>query len=259
MNKKLLAVLNDLFLAGTIAVNFLSTTLPINGYTPGEISDMYPNLFVPAGITFSIWGVIYLMLIGFAVYQTVMAFKGKDDDFIERIGVFFIITSVLNMGWIFAWHYLQMVLSMIIMIGLLITLIMLYLQLEIGKDRPSVVKRLFYHVPFSIYLGWITVATVANMTALLVRAGWNGGPISETGWAVMMICAALIITELMLITRKDIAYSAVIVWAFAGIWINQKSFQPIVITVAVGIGMIIITAIIAKALMHKEKPTNKTA
>jgi ABC-type xylose transport system permease subunit len=157
---------------GTVVVNGLSNALPFNGKTAGELSDQYPNLFVPAGLTFSIWGVIYILLAIFVVYGLIVTTKNDTQKslFIENIGVLFFISCLANMGWIFAWHYEVVPLSVVIMLILLATLITIYLRLRIGRSDSPNTEKYLVHLPFSIYLGWITIATIANFTALLVYA-----------------------------------------------------------------------------------------
>ncbi len=222
-NKSMLQILNIIAVIGTLFVNYLSQALPLNGKTAGQLSDDIPNLFVPAGLTFSIWGVIYILIIMFAAYQARDIFKKEKIKmpFLDKVSYYFLLAGLANMGWIFAWHYQQVLLSLIIMLVLLFSLLKLYLNLGIGKELVSRKERLFIQVPISVYLGWITVATIANITALLVTINWNGFGISEVIWTMFVIIAALAITLLMIITRKDIAYSLVIVWALLGIYIKR--------------------------------------
>lgn len=245
INKRILLLGNIVAFIGTIVVNYLANALPIGGNTTGALSDSYPNLFVPAGITFSIWGVIYLLLLCFIVYQARDLFKKeqKDDETINKIGFFFILSSIANISWIFIWHYRLTWLSLLFMFAILGMLLAIYLRLDIGKTRPAFLENIFVHIPFSIYLGWITVATIANITALLVSLGWDGFGLPENVWAIVMICAACLITLLVLLTRKDIAYALVILWALTGIIIKRTNpaFPPqqgIVIASWICIGLI---------------------
>lgn len=242
-NTKLIAVMNALVLIGVLTVNTLANALPIAGMNTGELSDLYPNLFVPAGLTFSVWALLYLLQILFVVFYLIAAFKKEEPVYTRRVSWFFFLASVFNIGWIFAWHYRFLGLSMLLMLGLLASLIFLYLKLEIGKSEASgPVESLFIRLPISMYLGWITVATVANMTALLVENGWNGFGISEPAWTIVMIIAPVAIALLMAFLRKDIGFSAIIIWALLGIIIKRSSAQPvyegIVITAAIGIGLV---------------------
>ncbi len=243
---RLLAILNTLGLAATIFVNYLANALPINGYNTGELSDLYPNYFVPAGLTFSIWGVIYIFLIIFVVYQfTSTNFSNvKNHHFLARISFFFIYSCVANISWIFLWHYQLIFWSVLVMISLLISLIYIYSRIEIGLRSVTTKKKWMVHVPFSIYLGWITVATIANITALLVDWGWNGFNIPGTIWAVIMIFIATMVGSKVFADRKDYAYTLVLVWAFLGIFIKRNSLAGITDIVAIaalfGIGLLLI-------------------
>jgi benzodiazapine receptor len=213
----------------TIVVNGLATTLPLNGQTTGEISDRFQVYFVPAGYVFSIWGLIYLALIAFAIYQ---ALPGQaDNPRLRRIGGLFILSSIANIAWIFLWHYEFFSLTLVAMVVLLLSLITIYLQLGIRRTEVSGGEKWLVHVPFSIYLGWITVATIANVTSLLDYLNWTGWGISAEAWAVIMFIAALVIASLVSLTRGDVAYMLVIIWAFAGIAVKHTG-KPVIPTVA---------------------------
>ena len=204
-----------------IAVNTMANTIPLGGFTTGELSDMYPNLFVPAGITFSIWGLIYLLLTAFIFYSFFSISRtAADSSFILAAGPWFIVSSAANAGWIFAWHYRRPLLSLVCMLLILFSLIMVYLRMGSFKP-PNFGTALVTKIPFSIYLGWITVATAANVTAVLVHYGWNGFGLAGNIWTIILIGAVLIITAVMIISRNDPAYTAVILWALAGIIIKQ--------------------------------------
>jgi len=155
-----LAFLNLAAFAATLVVNALSTLLPINGKDPGEISDQYPNLFVPSGLTFSVWGVIYILLGLFVIYGLVSAFKKTPDQdgLIGRIGILFFLSSLFNIGWIFFWHYGFVGISLLMMAALFLTLLSIYLRLGIGRSQARAAERGMVHIAFSVYLGWITIA-----------------------------------------------------------------------------------------------------
>lgn len=220
---------NFLAVIFTIIINALAVILPINGKSTQELSDAIPNLFVPAGITFSIWSIIYILLIFFAVYQASDLFKKekKDAPFLEQISFYFILASLGNILWIFLWHYEHVVFSLAAMLLLLVSLLVIYNRLHIGKTQVSRKEKLFIHAPMSVYLGWITVATIANVTAVLVTLGWDGFGISEMIWTILVIVVAVLITLLMLLKRKDIAYSLVVIWALLGIALKRFGVDPI--------------------------------
>jgi hypothetical protein len=251
-----LSVLNLLGFLGTVIVNGLANALPINNKTTGELSDQYPNLFVPAGLTFSIWGLIYILLAAFVIYQLIMVIK-KDSQrspFIERIGLLFFVASVANIGWIFAWHYEMVPLSLVIMLLLLGCLIAIYLRLNIGKSAAPKTEKYLVHLPFSIYLGWITIATIANVTALLVDVNWNTFGLGEQFWAVTVIAVGIAIALSILFTRKDIFYCLVVDWALLGILIKRLSLdtvtaQSVIVTTIVG--LVVISAGIIVQLIRR--------
>jgi hypothetical protein len=247
--KTLFQIGNLIAVVLTVIVNALSAALPINGITPGEISDAIPNLFVPAGITFSIWSVIYVLLFLFAFYQAKDLFKKEKEElpFLDQIGIFFIVASIANISWIFFWHYLAFTatyLSLIAMLILLVSLLLIYLRLDIGHADVPKREKYFVYTTFSVYLGWITVATIANVTAVLVQAGWDGSGLSEALWTDLVIIVGTLITVLMLLKRKDIAYSLVVVWAYAGILIKRLAaaivFTDIIITTAICTAIIVV-------------------
>jgi len=185
---------------------------------------MYPNLFVPAGITFSIWGVIYLLMLAYIVYQLVVAFKSSADKlFIQKIGVWFIISSIANCSWILAWHYVFTELSLLIMLILLFSLIKIYLKLYQIRSGFSKATKWIVFPGFSIYLAWITVATIANTTAVLVNWGWDGGSLGASFWTIAMMSVAIGMGIYFAIFRLNPAYTMVIIWALFGIYLKRTS------------------------------------
>jgi len=234
----------------TVVVNALANILPLNGKTTAEISDSYPNLFTPAGYVFSIWGIIYTLLLIFAVFQA--APKQREKLFLSKIGYLFVLSSIANVSWLFLWHYGQVVLSVIPMFALLGTLIAIYLRLQIGQSNVPLKEKLCVHLPFSVYLGWITVAPIANVAAALTAVHWDGWGLGEVTWTILVIAVALIITLGVIFTRKDVAFSLVIVWALIGIIVKQIEEQNIVITAGIGV-IVIMIALIALNLHLKQK------
>ena len=202
-----------------VVVNYLAQMLPINGVNPGQVSDSLPNLFAPAGLTFSIWGLIYLLLAVFTVYQ--FFYKPEEGQrSLDGVRVVFILTSLFNIAWIFSWHYRAFILSMALMLALLVSLIVINHMLD--ARRLTGMKKAVIALPFSIYFGWITVATVANATALLVSLGWDRFGLPEEFWAVVVLLVAMGIGNAAMITRKDVAYGLVLLWAYAGILLKHE-------------------------------------
>ena len=246
----ILQILNILGFTGTILINALANILPINGKNTGELSDLYPNLFVPAGITFSIWGIIYLALLIFTIFQAKNIFKKVNENsyFIEKIGYYFFLSCLANISWIFAWHYQQITLSLAVMLILLISLIIIYQNLGIGIKSGSKKENFFAHLPFSIYLGWISIATIANISVFLVNIKWNRLGLSEVFWTITIIIAGAVLTLFMLYKRNDVIYGLVVIWAFIGIIIKRLTSALFVstglITVLLLCVFIILTGIV---------------
>jgi len=261
--KRLLQAGNILSVLIAIMVNALAVLLPLNGKTTQELSDKLPNFFVPAGLTFSIWGIIYILWIVFAIYQARDLFK-KDEitmPFLSQITWLFILSGVANSVWIFLWHYEYVGLSLLVMILLLGCLLAIYVRLKIGKTSVTMREKLCVHVPFSVYLGWITVATIANVTAFLVSIQWDGFGIDQLTWTILIIAVGTLLTYLMLALRKDLAFSLVVLWAFFGIWLKRMA-QPntitdinVATTVSIAIVLIVagLLAVIGYQLMRKNK------
>ncbi len=247
-NSALLKWLNIMSFLFTVLVNGLagSTTI-LGGKNTAQISDANPTLITPAGYVFSIWGVIYILLGIFVVFQALPSEKGKDYQ--KRIGWLFILSSLLNIAWLFLWQFEYLSLSVVLMFLLLATLISIYLRLNIGKSTAPLREKLAVHLPFSVYLGWITIASIANVTVTLVSANWDGFGISPETWAALIVIVALLITIFVIATRKDVAYGLVIIWALAGITVKQSENQNIVmiteisaIIVAVSLAAVILLA-----------------
>jgi len=226
-----------------VAVNGLagSTTL-LNGRTSGDVSDLYPTLVTPAGYTFSIWGLIYTLLLVFIVYQVLP--RNREQSFLRQVSFLFALSGMLNVLWLFLWHYELITFSVMLMFALLATLIAIYLRLNIGRAVVSLGERVCVHVPFSVYLGWITVAAIANVAAALTFVGWDGGGIDGVTWALLVIVVALLITLAVIATRKDAAYSLVIAWALAGIMTKHIENQTIVLTAEVSISIVLIAIVV---------------
>ena len=248
-----LSILNLIGFLGTVIVNGLANALPLNNRTTGELSDQYPNLFVPAGLTFSIWGVIYILLAIFVIYGLIAAIKknAQKSSFIENIGILFLISCLANIGWIFAWHYEVLPLSLILMLVLLGSLITIYLRLHIGRSDSIRNEKYLVHLPFSVYLGWITIATIANVTALMVDVNWNA---FGQFWAVAVIIVGIAIALSVLFTRRDIYYCLVVDWALLGILLKRLAdstpVQSVIVTTI--IGMALISAGIVAQIMRRK-------
>ena len=226
--------INLILFAGMIVMNYLANALPLNNKTTGELSNSFPNLFVPAGITFSIWGIIYLLLIIYCVIQ----FTGSNQIAISNISWLFGISCILNALWIITWHYGKLPLSLLVMLGMLVSLI--YINMII-KDLPlGLIK-----ASFGIYLGWICIATIANVTALLVNYNWNGFGISQELWTIIMIAVGALIVSITLYRLNNPFIGLSVIWAFTGIIIKrQEDYRTILVTAAVALSLVTVITVV---------------
>ena len=200
----------------TIVVNALANILPFNGQETGAISDRFAIYFVPAGYVFSIWGLIYLGLIAYAIFQALPA--QRENPRLRSIGGLFLLSSVANIAWIFLWHYEVFAATLPVMLVLLGSLIAIYLRLGTGLTQVSRAETWMVRVPFSVYLGWITVATVANATQLLYFLGWNGGALGPEVWTVIMLAVADV--------SPGLWRSPAATWPICWCWSGRSSASP---------------------------------
>ena len=254
MKDKLRQVAVVLTILATIAVNILADALPINGLGTGQISDRFQVYFVPAGYVFAIWGLIYLGLIAFAIFQTLPS--QRENPRLRSTGWWISLGGLANIAWIFLWHYEMFALTVIAMLVLLGTLIVTYLRLGIGRVKVPSAERYTTHLTFSIYLGWITVATVANITSLLDYLNWNGFGIAPEIWMGIVLAAVLVIAVLMNLTRRDIAYAGVILWALAGIAVKFADVPAVAIPTWITFGLVALTLILAFILPRNALTAN---
>jgi hypothetical protein len=225
-----------------IYVNYKSGSGQINGISAGEVSANYPTLFTPAGFTFSIWGLIYLLSLIFVVRLIWISFKQANHNEIVIISGLYIFSCLLNIGWIYAWHNIRIILSEFLMIALLVNLIWLY-QVVSKRTYSSLWSYFSTYTPISIYLGWITIAMVANTSVMFTSIGWDGSPFKESFWAVLMIIIAAIINLIILVKKRDIFFALVYVWAVYGIIVaraNEYADSSFWITIAAVVGMVMV-------------------
>ncbi|MFA7170850.1 MAG: tryptophan-rich sensory protein [Candidatus Paceibacterota bacterium] len=248
MNTKIIKILTLVAYVVMIAVNYLAVALPLGGRDTGAISDNYANLFAPAGYAFSIWGLIYALLGVYVVYQL----RRDKDYLVERVNRIFIVNALLNASWIVAWHYDYIWLSVIIMIGLLLTLIRIADIVRAAKLTKN--ERFLVCLPFSIYFGWITVASIANITVFLVSLGWNGFGISDNFWTVVVLLVGALIGSLRMLRDRLVPYGLVFIWAYGAILakhLSQSGFDgqypniiwTVVLCLMVFAGMIVFISI----------------
>ncbi len=231
--------INLILAAGMLVMNYLANALPINGKTTGELSDSFPNLFVPAGLTFSIWGVIYILVILYCIFQ----FKDYNAEPVSKISLAFGASCILNALWIPLWHYGKLPLSLLVMAGLLISLI--YINTAILDLPFGIIK-----ATFGIYLGWICIATIANVTAVLVTAGWNGFNISHEAWTIIMIAVGTLLVALTIFRLNNPFVGLAVVWAFLGIAIKRQHDYRTILIAAV-IAMVIISGVSIRGFLKK--------
>lgn len=245
-----------------ISVNVLANVIPINGVSTGRVSDSYPNLFAPAGVTFTIWGLIYLLLALHVLYQLGL-FRGGEkqvnDIMLQKTAIAFSISSLINFIWIFSWHFKAILLSMILMVGLLICLI--YIVNLINTHSLTVREKIFIQLPFSVYFGWITIATIANVTTFFVSIGWKGLGLQDSTWTVIMLAIGSLIGVLTAVRFNDIAYIFVFIWAYIGILIKNMGtlgflgqYQDIMFAVIFCIIIFVVTIICVYISKKRYKP-----
>lgn len=238
---------------GTVVVNALAITLPIGGLTTQEVSALYPALFVPAGYVFSIWSVIYLGLGAYAVVQALPAFARLEG--VRGVAWWFVLSGVLNCVWLILWQTLHIYWTVPVMIGLLLTLVVIYRRL--GAEPPAgAAERWLVRLPFSIYLGWISVATIANIADALVHGGWGGWGISDVTWTLIMLGVASALGYAMLLRRRDLAYALVLVWAFVGIAVEQRQEQTVYLAAFVAAGVVAV-GIVAALFRAPPRPARR--
>lgn len=236
--------LNVLGLGIMLFLNTMAVVLPLNGYNTGELSDKYPNLFVPTGLTFAIWGLLYFCLIGFVIYGFLIdrSNTNRHENPMKSISPIFFVSCVLNAAWIVCWHYLLVAQSVIVMVLLLLSLVVLYERLY-DRRFSTIVESFFVKGTISLYLGWISVALIANVTAYWVSTNATSYGLSEITWTILLISIAAGLSLYFSIFKKDVLYSAVILWALYGIYLKhtgffENAYPGIVITTQVSMGLV---------------------
>ena len=256
MNKDIIRQISIIIaLIITIVINILSNALPFNGLSAPEIADSFDVYFVPAGYVFSIWSVIYLGLIAYAVFQFLPA--QRENPKLRQTGWWFVLSCAANSIWLFLWHYAYFALSVVAMLTLLISLIVIYQRLGIGRQNVAAGERWLVHLTFSIYLGWITVATIANITAFLDFINWNGFGIAPEIWTILMLLVAIVVAGLMAYSRQDVAYLLVLIWAFIGIAVEQSDTSQV--ANAAYLAAIIVSMFVILVIIQKFRQTRRPA
>ncbi|MGE2836189.1 tryptophan-rich sensory protein [Mycobacterium sp. SMC-4] len=253
----LLPALVALATAATLVVNYLANSLPINGQTTGDVTRRVEVYFVPAGYVFSIWSLIYAGLLAFSVYVSLSLAKGRADSGAARaIAPWYLLTAVANCCWLFAWHHNAFPLSMAVMVVLLGALIVIY-RIQDAHPATSTFEYWTVHIPFRVYLGWISVATIANATITLDDAGWNGFGISEPTWGVIMVLVATALGLVMSLRHSDIAYAAVLIWALVGIAVRLSDTTNVVAAALAGAAALV-AAVVLVVVRRNRTPALRT-
>lgn len=241
------------FLA-VILVNYLSNAIPIGGVTQKDISDKYSSLFTPDAFTFAIWGVIYAFLAAFVIYQALPA--QRNNALVARVSKLFIISCVANIAWIFSWHYELLPLSLLVMIGILLSLIAIYRTLGAAEPPATPGQRIFLYLPFSLYVAWISVATVANISILQSAYDWNAVGLDAVNWTLLKLAFVAAISVLVVLMRSDMAYGLVIAWAAFGIMSKQAGTPAVAgaATVLMITMILLVTFVGVRLLLRKGNP-----
>ncbi|MGO4542169.1 tryptophan-rich sensory protein [Paenibacillus sp. 2TAB19] len=253
----MMRVLNAAALVLVIVMNVLADRLPLGGKTTGELSAQYPVLITPAGYAFGIWLVIYALLIAFVVYSFTK--RGRKSKAVQAVGIYFILSCLFNVAWLLAWHYEYVNSSVFIMLALLLSLIAIYLRINSSGVRTAAISsdRWLVRLPFSLYLGWISVATIVNIACALYAAEWQGFGLSEETWAIIMLSVAFVLAIWVGATRRDPVFMLVFVWAFVAIFVKQQQAHTAVAITAIVLAGIIAACSVVVTLRHRKTMQHK--
>ncbi|MEJ8803299.1 hypothetical protein [Pontibacter sp. H249] len=252
-NIKTLAILNTLFFLLHLVPSQLTQLEVFNNQTIGDVSAKYPALFTPAGITFSIWGLIYLGLLAFCIFHLIKAFKEpvshETNVDLQRLGFLFMANNLATGAWTIAWVNEWLVISAVLILIQLATLLAMHLRLNIFDTSRSAASRWLTQVPLSLYFGWIIIATVANISSALVGLGWDGFGLSEGLWTTLMIIAATLIVMFVVFSRSNPFIGLVGIWALYGIILKHREIRveesPQIITTAwVGLAVLALVVVL---------------
>ncbi|MDP5337360.1 MAG: tryptophan-rich sensory protein [Nodularia sp. (in: cyanobacteria)] len=235
---------------GAFLVNVVSNLFPLNGFRIGDISNtLFANvLIIPANYAFAIWGLIYLGLFALAIYQFLP--NQRHDVDLRKTGYLLVIASVAQSIWVYLFLSKLFALSVMVILLILLPLIAAYLRLGIGKKRVSQSKKWCVHFPISIYLGWISVATIVNVASWLYFVGWNGWGISAQLWTAMMLLVAFCVAAVIVNQRRDFAYTGVTVWALVAIALKQWN-NSLLRNVALILAIALIVMITVKSVQNQ--------
>lgn len=247
-----LAILNLVCYVIAFLASNLSQLQVIVSKDIGEVSNKYDSVFAPAGITFAIWGLIYLGLFGFTIYHLIKAYRSdihsEPNQIVQKIDYLFVINNIATTLWVFAWLYEYLGISLILMLIQLFTLIRIHIKTNIFDPTQSAISKIFTQIPLSIYFAWICIATIANASAFLVSINWDGGGITPSLWTIILITIASLLAFLIIRFRQNPYFGLVVIWAFYGIQVKRAAINPLlfdnVISAAwFGIGFVTILVI----------------
>ncbi|MBW4492225.1 MAG: tryptophan-rich sensory protein [Oscillatoria princeps RMCB-10] len=246
---------NLMAILAAFGVNVLANIAPINGLSIGAISNQFFSevLIIPANYTFAIWGLIYLGLIAFGIYQVLPA--QRQNPLLRRTGYLLVVASLSQIVWVLLFQYRLFPLSVVAMLGILLPLIALYLRLGIAPQRVSRAEKWFVRVPLSIYLAWICVATIVNVAIALYSLGWNGWGAGAPIWTVLVMAVGAAIAANIALGRADIAYALVTVWAYVGIAVRQAS-QPLILGAALSLALAVLLALFRGLSVRRQLSSN---
>jgi len=240
MNEKIRQILVPVATIGVIFVNYLAGTGRINNVTPEVISDKYPTFITPAGYAFAIWSLIYLGMIAFSIYQLLPS--QADNPRFRAIRTVYILNCVANCAWIYLWHYEQIIAALGVIFLLLATLVYINLKLQ---NTETAAEAWLSKIPFSIYFGWVTVASILNATIALVYLGVTTTDFTAQVLGASLIIIAVILGILMRFKLNLTAYPVAVAWALTAIAVAHGGKTIIVVTSAIAVIILLVTALSA--------------
>lgn len=249
MKTTTLRLINTLAFIATVAVNALANLLPIGYGNTGEISARYRDLFTPAPLTFGIWGVIYLMMLGFILYQWgLFGQRITAENDVDTVGLAFAFSCAMNIGWIFAWHYDIQWLALLAIIGLLVTLWITIARLSNNERRG--LARFVTDTGFDLYFGWICAAVLANVCVFLVSIGISASGTAQELRTIGMLALGTLIGAGLSASEGRRAATGSVMWAFTGILIRHigregfaAGYPAVIVTAALGLAVMLITLV----------------
>ncbi|MFW9919354.1 MAG: hypothetical protein ACFFED_07130 [Candidatus Thorarchaeota archaeon] len=255
MNSKFLQIMNVIAVIAAIVFNALVNIIPVNNITTGAVSDAFPNLFTPPGYVFAIWAVIYTLAIIFMVYQ--VRSNQRAESYLGQIGILYLVGSIINIVWLVVFHFsygneVLFPITTLLILGFLVTLLLIYTRLGIGLSEVSVGQKLGVHLHISVYLGWISLASIANIASMINVIVPGIALETQVLWTTLILIVALVLTMLMLFLRRDFAYGLVVIWASVGI-ATKQAVHPLIYFTALGTAIIVLAVILLLPFLKGKK------